>query len=74
MKISIIIPVYNEEKTIALVLDKVLSVILPEGMTREVIVVNDGSSDQTAKVLCRYEDRQNVKILNQANQGKTDTL
>lgn len=74
MKISIIIPVYNEEKTIGAVLDKVLSVELPEGMTREVIVVNDGSRDQTAEVLNRYNDRQDVKILHQANQGKTAAL
>lgn len=74
MKISIIIPVYNEEKTIGAILDKVLSVELPEGMTREVIVVNDGSRDQTAEVLNRYNDRQDVKIFHQANQGKTAAL
>jgi len=74
MKISIIIPAYNEEKTITLLLDKVFSVMLPEGMVREVIVVNDGSCDQTAEVLNRYNDRQDVKILHQANQGKTAAL
>ncbi|MBU3927967.1 MAG: glycosyltransferase family 2 protein [Bacteroidetes bacterium] len=74
MKISIIIPAYNEEKTINLVLDKVLSVTLPEGMAREVIVVNDGSRDQTAEVLNRYDDHQDVKILHQAKQGKTAAL
>jgi glycosyltransferase involved in cell wall biosynthesis len=74
MKISIIIPAYNEEKTIALVLDKVLSVMLPEGMVREVIVINDGSHDQTAKVLNRYNDHNDVKILHQANQGKAAAL
>lgn len=74
MKISIIIPVYNEEKTITLVLDKVLLVKLPEGMVREVIVVNDGSRDQTTEVLNRYINRQDVKILHQTNQGKTAAL
>ncbi|MFH0791560.1 MAG: glycosyltransferase family 2 protein [Candidatus Omnitrophota bacterium] len=71
MKISIIIPVYNEEKTITLVLDRVLSVTLPEGMTREIIVVNDGSCDQTVEVLNSYNQRQDLKILHQTNQGKT---
>lgn len=74
MKISIIIPVYNEEKTIVLVLDKALSVALPKGITREVIVVNDGSRDQTVAVLNPYSLRQDVKILYQANQGKTAAL
>lgn len=74
MKISIIIPAYNEEKTITLVLDKVLSVTLPEGMAREIIVVNDGSRDQTAEVLNRYDNRHDVKILHQTNQGKTAAL
>ncbi len=74
MKISIIIPVYNEEKTIGTVLEKVLSVELPEGVIREVIVINDGSRDQTKEVLNRYDDRQNVKILHQINQGKTAAL
>ncbi len=74
MKISIIIPAYNEEKTITLVLDKVLSVTLPEGMAREVIVVNDGSRDQTTEVLNRYDDRQDLKILHQTKQGKTAAL
>jgi glycosyltransferase involved in cell wall biosynthesis len=46
MKLSIVIPVYNEESTIAAVLARVHAVALPIG--REVIVVNDGSSDGTA--------------------------
>jgi len=74
MKISIIIPAYNEEKTITLVLDKVFSVTLPEGIVREVIVVNDGSRDHTAEVLNRYNHRQAVKILYQTKQGKTAAL
>jgi len=74
MKVSIIIPVYNEENTIKLVLDKVLSVTLPEGISREVIVVNDGSCDQTAEVLSPYNDHHNVKILHQVNKGKAAAL
>jgi len=74
MKISVIIPVYNEEKTIALVLEKVLSIALPESMAREVIVINDGSRDQTAEVLNYYNRRQDVKILHQSNQGKAAAL
>ena len=46
MKLSIVIPVYNEESTIAAVLERVNTVPLP--VDREVIVVNDGSRDGTA--------------------------
>ena len=45
MKLSIVIPAYNEERTIAAVLARVHAVSLP--IDREVIVVNDGSTDQT---------------------------
>ena len=50
MKISIIIPAYNEEKTIAAVIERVDSVPL-KGMEKEIIVVDDASTDRTAEVL-----------------------
>jgi len=50
MKLSIIIPVFNEEKTVAQVLKKVISVTIP-GIKKEVIIVNDGSSDRTREVI-----------------------
>ncbi len=46
MKLSIIIPVYNEEQTIGEVIERVWKVDL-EGLEREVIIANDGSSDGT---------------------------
>lgn len=74
LRLSIIIPVYNEERTIACVVDRALLVTLPEGIAREMIVVNDGSCDQTAEVLSRYDERRDMKILYQAHQGKTAAL
>ena len=56
MKVSIIIPAYNEEKTIEAVLEKVKAVKLP--IEREIIVVNDGSTDNTKKILERRKDIQ----------------
>jgi glycosyltransferase involved in cell wall biosynthesis len=53
MKLSIIIPAHNEEKTIAQVLDKVFKVDLG-GWEMEVIVVNDGSSDGTRVILKQW--------------------
>lgn len=51
MKLSIIIPVYNEEKTVAALVDKVRA--LP--LDKEVIVINDGSTDGTQEALRPYE-------------------
>lgn len=47
MKLSVIIPVYNEESTIHEVIDKVRNVILD----KEIIIVNDGSTDRTSEIL-----------------------
>lgn len=42
--LSIIIPAYNEERTIHLILDKVRDVVLMQGIGKEVIIVNDGEN------------------------------
>ncbi len=59
MKVLIIIPAYNEQKSIGDVLDRLIKVRL-EGAEREIIVVNDGSTDRTAKEV----SKRNVPILN----------
>ena len=71
MKLSIIIPVFNEEKTIARVLKKLSTVELP-GVEKEIIVVNDGSTDDTAvKIKNQQSQMQNLKIINHPkNMGK----
>lgn len=53
-KLSIVIPAYNEGRTIHLILDKVKAVQLEGGMTKEVIVVNDCSKDDTVEAVERY--------------------
>lgn len=54
MKLSIVIPVYNEEKTIQQILDKVLAVNLINGFTKEIILVDDGSKDRSKQVITDY--------------------
>ena len=54
MKLSVIIPAYNEESTIEAIISKVQEVPLPEGLSREIVVVNDGSKDKTADILSRF--------------------
>lgn len=51
LTLSILIPVYNEEKTIQELIDKVAQVKLPESIKKEIIIVSDGSSDGTDKIL-----------------------
>ena len=53
--LSIVIPAYNEERTIHLILDKVRVVTLPEGWLKEVILVNDCSKDNTEGAIKKYQ-------------------
>jgi dolichol-phosphate mannosyltransferase len=54
VKVSIIIPVYNEIHALDRVMERVLAAPLPPGMEREVIVVDDGSTDGTTQLLEKY--------------------
>ncbi|MFM9948374.1 MAG: glycosyltransferase family 2 protein [Saprospiraceae bacterium] len=54
-KLSIVIPVYNEEKTIQLILDKVKAVVLLHNLSKEVILVNDCSTDNTEAAIGQYK-------------------
>lgn len=67
MKLSILIPVYNERKTILDILERVENAKIP-GVTKEIVVVDDGSIDGTREILKRVKG---VKvILHPANMGK----
>ena len=50
MVLSVIIPAYNEEATLEMLIEKVRSVELIGGMTKELVIVNDCSSDNTATI------------------------
>lgn len=62
MKISIIIPVYNEAATVGAIIDKVRSLDLGRDVDKELIVVNDGSSDGTREALAPYENVDGVRV------------
>jgi glycosyltransferase involved in cell wall biosynthesis len=72
--LSIIIPVYNEEKTISLLLERIRLVELMEGIEKQLILVNDCSSDQTSAVINNYIAQNpglHIQLLNHdANKGK----
>ncbi len=73
-KLSIIIPAYNEERTITLILEKVCAVKLMNGIGKEIIIVNDGSTDATverAKAFIAAHAEENIHLFEQPrNQGK----
>jgi dolichol-phosphate mannosyltransferase len=54
-RVSIIIPVYNEFQCLAQVLRRVMNASLPQGCEKEIIVVDDGSSDGTTELLDQFE-------------------
>lgn len=69
MKLSIIIPLFNEEKTISKLLDKITSLKLPKSIRREIVVVNDGSTDNSFLGLKKWFKK--IKYFkNEKNMGK----
>jgi glycosyltransferase involved in cell wall biosynthesis len=68
MKLSVIIPVYNEEATIDEVIDKVRTVEIPTEI--EIIVVDDGSTDSTTEILERRQEDVTFLHFSRINFGK----
>lgn len=72
--LSILIPAYNEERTIHLILDKVLAVKLKGNIQKEIVMVNDCSSDNTEDAINKYISEHpdaDMKLYNQpVNMGK----
>jgi glycosyltransferase involved in cell wall biosynthesis len=77
-KLSIIIPAYNEAATIHLILNKVIAVELINDIQKEIIIVNDCSTDTTKSVIENYIENNGVHSIvlhNQPyNQGKGAAL
>ena len=74
-KLSIVVPAYNEERTIVSVLSRLLKIDLIGNIEKEVVVINDASSDQTANLVKKFiaENRseQQIRFIEQPyNQGK----
>ena len=71
LKISIVIPVFNGEETISLCLDAVVNLSLTDDVLYEILVINDGSTDSTQKILDSYENIDNLSIFNfDSNSGR----
>ncbi len=76
--VSIVIPAYNEGKTIHLILDKVRDVNLMNDLQKEIIIVNDCSSDDTSDAVTSYQEKNpslNIRLLEHTvNSGKGAAL
>lgn len=77
MKLSIIIPVFNEEKTITRVIDRVRYAKI-NSLEKEIIIVDDGSSDKTTENIKNYLSKiksEDIKfIIHEENQGKGSAI
>lgn len=77
-KLSIIIPAYNEEKTIHLILNKVKEVNLINNIEKEIIIINDFSKDDTEGAILKYQ-KENPELAityykHEKNKGKGAAL
>ena len=71
MKLSVVIPVYNEKKTLSELICRVEAVKLE----KEIIIVDDGSTDGTRDLLKKYEEQERFKVIYQSkNAGKGSAL
>tara|TARA_B100001123_G_C15273717_1_gene1011306 strand:+ start:53 stop:760 length:708 start_codon:yes stop_codon:yes gene_type:complete len=68
MLLSIIVPVFNEEKNIGILITKLLNLNFSETkFDKEIIVVNDGSNDGSRKIIEKFDE---IQLINQENLGK----
>jgi glycosyltransferase involved in cell wall biosynthesis len=67
IKLSVIIPVYNEAKTISEIIRRVIAT----GLADEILVVDDGSTDGSREILAKLTDIDSIKVIyHESNQGK----
>ena len=69
-KLSVVVPVYNERNTLVEILRRMRTVELPDGIEREIIVVDDGSDDGTRDVLKQLGDSTVRVVMHERNRGK----
>jgi glycosyltransferase involved in cell wall biosynthesis len=69
-KLSVIVPVFNERTTLVEVIRRMRTVELPDGIEREIIVIDDGSTDGTRDVLRQLGDSTVRVLKHETNRGK----
>jgi glycosyltransferase involved in cell wall biosynthesis len=67
LRLSVVVPVYNERHTIEEIVERIRAVPIP----KQIVLVDDGSSDGTREVLAAMQDQEDLRvILHDRNQGK----
>ena len=68
MLLSIIVPVFNEEQNIGILIENLLKLDFSQTkFDKEIIVINDGSSDRSLEIIQKFKE---IKVVNQNNLGK----
>lgn len=71
IELSVISPMYNEELVIEKSIQGLIDAISQIGITWELILVNDGSTDNTERILQQFENKQNIRIISyKINRGR----
>ena len=60
MSITFLIPVYNEVKTVRKAIEEAIEIEIP---FKEIIIIDNGSTDGTSEIIKEYEDFDNIKII-----------
>lgn len=74
MKLSVVIPVFNEERTVKALITKVTKAKLPKHITREIIVVDDGSCDNSVETIKKLKVKNLHLYTLKVNKGKGAAL
>jgi glycosyltransferase involved in cell wall biosynthesis len=70
MKLSIIVPAYNEIKTIGVIIQKIKRI----NLHKEIIIIDDGSTDGTREYLSDLDDKEIIIIFHERNMGKSSGI
>ncbi len=70
---TVIVPCFNEEKTVGATLESLLQLTYPKNKLR-IIAVNDGSSDNTLSILKTFEHHNQITVLDKKNGGKHSAM
>ena len=76
LDLSVVVPLYNEEESLPHLVNQLISALRPAGETFELVLVDDGSSDRTAKVLAQVSSDvpEVVAVLLRKNYGQTAAM
>ena len=70
MKVTALVPCYNEEKTI----ENILKVLIDSPLITKVVIVDDGSTDQSLKIIKRYQGKKLETVFLTKNRGKGEAV